>query len=605
MALGGTPSSSGRGKRTQQNQQANDSSSAQIALTQGEPAEKSSENSLAAPQSPVAGDLASFRIDTKRSGPTPSPPVAPIYKRLPRGPSKMNRNEVIRNQRARIHGAMIEAVARNGYQKTSVKEVIALAGVSRRAFYELFANKENCFLVTFDSIVRHEIQQIIQTYLATTATPSRVGNSHDQIRGDPRDHVHTWETRARAAFEKCGKTISDDQGRARLVLLEAQTVGPDGLLHLSRATSACEQMLARSFAESPDATALPMPMIWAIAGGLYGIAAGFLRDGHTTTRDGDTTKGLNTTMCDGHTTTSLNPADEMLHWTLPFQTPETERMAENMAAALSIRIRKISSTNGHGPSDASANGASMNGQGLGNGHGRGNASANGASTNGHGLDNGHGRGDTSANGHGLGNTRTRLLHAALLLATQEDYRTLSVPQIADAANVSIDNFNKLFVNQDDCFLAALNMISTNLLRIAADPDLVGNDWAHAVRRVLAELMSYLTDHPLHARILTQEAFSISTESHERVVELSLSIATLLTEGAPTKAQGKLTTEAVAGAIWHTIRCQTLAGKTQLLGALSDYLAYVILTPFIGANTAIETLTEESQPAQTSPHQLVA
>ena len=41
-------------------------------------------------------------------------------------------------------------------------------------------------------------------------------------------------------------------------------------------------------------------------------------------------------------------------------------------------------------------------------------------------------------------------------------------------------------------------------------------------------------------------------------------------------------EGIAGAIWHTMRCQVANGRIQLLSALSDYLSYMVLTPFIGA-----------------------
>src|SRR5271168_4540645 len=94
-----------------------------------------------------------------------APRVAPLYKRLPHGPHRLERDEVVLNQRARIHGAMIEAVAHDGYEGTSVKRVIELAGVSRRSFYEQFANKEDCFLVTFDLIVKRDLQQIRTAYL--------------------------------------------------------------------------------------------------------------------------------------------------------------------------------------------------------------------------------------------------------------------------------------------------------------------------------------------------------------------------------------------------------------------------------------------------------
>jgi hypothetical protein len=58
--------------------------------------------------------------------------LAPIYQRLPHGPHRLGAEEVVRNQRRRMHGAMIEAVAENGYERTSVKQVVSLAGVSRR-----------------------------------------------------------------------------------------------------------------------------------------------------------------------------------------------------------------------------------------------------------------------------------------------------------------------------------------------------------------------------------------------------------------------------------------------------------------------------------------
>ncbi len=449
-----------------------------------------------------------------RAGSTrPASRVAPLYKRLPHGPHRLERNEVVLNQRTRIHGAMVEAVARHGYEATSVKEVIGLAGVSRRSFYEQFANKEAAFLVTFDLIARRDIKQIRRAFLATDGS---------------------LEQRARAAFERFAQATQKDRNATILVVLEAQRAGSPGVLHLRQATSACEHMLARAFAESPGGVALPMPIVRSVAGGLHGIASAFLREAHDER--------------------SVNLADEMLCWTLQFQTAASEGIAERMAAGVKARMREIASARGNGLRGAEAVSR---------------------------------------------DERTRLLQGILRLATREDFRALSVPQIADEANVSIDVFCELFDGRDDCFTAALDMIGDELLAIAADPDLVSDDWPRAVRRVLAELMRYLADHPLQARTLVQEAFFADTAALERTIDLSHSIATLLTEGAPVEARGSLTTEAVAGAIWHTIRCQVAGGRVELLPALSDHLAYVVLTPFIGAEAAVEILTEERPPGAAS------
>jgi len=441
---------------------------------------------------------------TEGSARTAATSVAPLYKRLPHGPHHLGRSEVIAHQRARIHGATIEAVASCGYEETSVKQIIGLAGVSRRSFYEQFANKQVCFLATFDLLATRELQHVRRAYL---------------------DSEGSLDERVRASVERFAHMTDTDRKASVLLVAEAQTAGVQGVLRLVRATNACEQMLAQSFAQAPEAVSLPVPIVRAIAGGLHGAAAAYLREAPG----------------------EVDIVQELLHWTLQFQAPAAERMGEQMALTLSTRLREIASTYGRGLAGAEA---------------------------------------------GSRDEHERVLQAVLRLATREVYATLSAPQIADEANVSIDAFCELFADKEECFLAALDAIGDELLAIAADPGLVSDDWPNAVRRVLAKLMRYLADHPLQTRTLAQEAFFAGPEARERVRELALAIATLLTEGAPAQAHGRLGTEAIAGAIWHMIRCQVAAGRPQLLAALSEQLAYIVLTPHLGAQQAAEILTGE-------------
>jgi AcrR family transcriptional regulator len=67
---------------------------------------------------------------------------------------------VARNQRARLYGAMIEAVARRGYAATSIAEILALAGVSRRAFYQQFASKQAAFVALLDAIAEEALASV-------------------------------------------------------------------------------------------------------------------------------------------------------------------------------------------------------------------------------------------------------------------------------------------------------------------------------------------------------------------------------------------------------------------------------------------------------------
>ena len=76
----------------------------------------------------------------------PSSPAS----RLPSGRHGLARETVVASQRARLIDAMAQVVAEKGYAATTVADVVERAGVSRRTFYEQFADKEACFLAAYD-----------------------------------------------------------------------------------------------------------------------------------------------------------------------------------------------------------------------------------------------------------------------------------------------------------------------------------------------------------------------------------------------------------------------------------------------------------------------
>lgn len=435
------------------------------------------------------------------------PALAPLYERLPHGPHRLGAEEVVRNQRARMHGAMIEAVAASGYEGTSVKQVVSLAGVSRRSFYEQFANKQECFLATYDVIATRGAGRVSAAYRAAS------GGAEDRLQ---------------AAFGELGEAIGTHWNSANLVILEAPKAGAPALLRLRRASQTFEQMLSATFEHGSTSSPLPAPVIRGIAGGLHAAMSKCLREGSAEK--------------------APQLADEMFHWTLLFQTPAAKQLAER----LSERARE----------------ALLEGR----------KASDGARANGNGLAD---RDD-----------RERLLEQALRLAVLEGYRELSAPQIADAANVPIDAFFDLFASKEECFLAALDMLGEQLKTLASDPELRGAEWPQAVRRTIRALMSYLADHPIYAHTIAEGAFAAGPDAAARNLRLAYGIAARLTEGAPDQARSVLVVQGVAGALSHTVRCQVASGQIQLLSVLSDYLTYIALTPFIGAEQAAAMLVEE-------------
>jgi AcrR family transcriptional regulator len=71
---------------------------------------------------------------------------------------------VIEIQRARILAAMVEVSAERGAGNVTVAHIVERAGVSRRTFYELFSDREECFLGAFEDAVKRARGYVLDSY---------------------------------------------------------------------------------------------------------------------------------------------------------------------------------------------------------------------------------------------------------------------------------------------------------------------------------------------------------------------------------------------------------------------------------------------------------
>ncbi|HEY2632773.1 MAG TPA: TetR/AcrR family transcriptional regulator [Solirubrobacteraceae bacterium] len=195
-----------------------------------------------------------FGLEETEGGPYQG--LMPLYKRLPHGPHGLGREAVARHQRARLYGGMVESVYQRGYAATSVAHVIALAGVSRRAFYEQFSNKEDCFLATYDALVAASRKRVLTAWLSE--------------RG--------WANRLYAATHLFLEGIASDPRGAYLVLVESLGIGPRGHERLQQTTTAFERVVATGFSLTPDGIALPPLAPRAIVGGVRYVVIRRLRE---------------------------------------------------------------------------------------------------------------------------------------------------------------------------------------------------------------------------------------------------------------------------------------------------------------------------------------
>lgn len=166
--------------------------------------------------------------------------------KLPRGPHSLTREQVADHQRQRIIAAMITAVGEQGYIATTVADVIAGAGVSRKAFYEHFPNKQACFLTAFD--------MLITTGLAQAARSD----------GDAAGLQQTVEAAVTALFDHAAMNPLG----VRLVLVEVGAVGPEGIARREQHMSAYEEIIGRALGVRLRKRGAPTPILRTLVGGL-------------------------------------------------------------------------------------------------------------------------------------------------------------------------------------------------------------------------------------------------------------------------------------------------------------------------------------------------
>lgn len=126
---------------------------------------------------------------------------------------QQRRDARVERRRRRIADAAIELFAGHGYNATSVEDIVALAKVSKSAFYESFVSKEECFR----ELLELEGGALIHDVLVAAAAGR---NHHERLRrGITRFVVSCFERSAVARVlivESVGLSAAVDQVRQEL-----------------------------------------------------------------------------------------------------------------------------------------------------------------------------------------------------------------------------------------------------------------------------------------------------------------------------------------------------------------------------------------------------
>ena len=163
-------------------------------------------------------------------------------------------------QRERLLDAMAKMVAQQGYGATSVADVLRAARISRRTFYEQFADKEDCFLAAYDLIAGRCIERV-RTALAGSGT---------------------WRDAVEAALSAVLELLAAEPDFARLGVVEVLAAGPRGLERRDATLRQLVEFVERGRAQLGEvATPPPRLVAQAIVGGIYELVYSHIVRGQT------------------------------------------------------------------------------------------------------------------------------------------------------------------------------------------------------------------------------------------------------------------------------------------------------------------------------------
>lgn len=163
------------------------------------------------------------------------------------------------SKRQVILDGVLEAVGAEGYERTSVRTVIDRTGIYRQAFYDNFADKDDCYLQAYDAaLARLEIQ-----ILAAAAREAG------------------WTGQLRGGLGALLEFLDAEPNAGRALIVEVHAAGPAALAKRAAAMQRVTAFLDRAKDEVARRGGSPPPIAAeGIAAGIHAIVHSRLASGN-------------------------------------------------------------------------------------------------------------------------------------------------------------------------------------------------------------------------------------------------------------------------------------------------------------------------------------
>lgn len=179
--------------------------------------------------------------------------------KLTGGPHGLPRAVVHEVQRGRLLDAAVEVFAEEGYLDATVHKILKRAGISRRTFYEIFADKQACYMATYDETADHLLGLVRAACRDGDAPERRIENG------------------LRALLE----FVEREPSVARTCIVEVMAAGSAARERRAQTMEKLTDLVAKALEERCENRGEALLRARLLTGGVHEMVYGALADGRT------------------------------------------------------------------------------------------------------------------------------------------------------------------------------------------------------------------------------------------------------------------------------------------------------------------------------------
>lgn len=195
-----------------------------------------------------------------------------------------------------------------------------------------------------------------------------------------------------------------------------------------------------------------------------------------------------------------------------------------------------------------------------------------------------------------------VLEAMLLTVGARGYEAASVQEVAERSGIGRDQFHRRFGSKDECFARAYEEAASRLRDDVLEAGRSGGSWRLGFRAGLAELLRFVAEQPLLAKVLLLEvrvARGRAWQVHQQVVDrLVAAIDRARRDPEALPDIGAATASFMVGAVEESLALEIGAGRTGEVERLLPDLCHLVVLNFFGEDEAWLELRSEGSPTPT-------